>query len=99
MVPPPKKFGDNHWSPLLLGKLLGVGDATVARAMREYGTQRRKAETFKLSTDPQLETKVTGVIGGLYLAPPENPAVPCVDEKSQNQALDRAEPLLPDALG
>ncbi|TGD36471.1 IS630 family transposase [Brevibacterium aurantiacum] len=88
LVPPPKKYGVTHWSSRLLGKHLGVGNATVARAWREYGIQPWKAETFKFSTGPQLEAKVTDVIG-LYLAPPENAVVLCVDEKSQIQALDR----------
>lgn len=70
----------------------------MARAWREYGIKPWKAETFKFSTDPELEAKVTDVIG-LYLAPPTNAVVLSVDEKSQIQALDRTAPLLPMRMG
>jgi transposase len=91
---PPKKFGVTHWSSRLLAGHLGIGDATVARAWREYGVAPWRSETFKFSTDPELVAKVTDVVG-LYLAPPENAVVLCVDEKSQIQALDRTAPMLP----
>src|SRR4051794_15253545 len=91
---PPKKFGVTHWSSRLLATYLGIGDATVARAWREYGVAPWRSETFKFSTDPELVAKVTDVVG-LYLAPPENAVVLCVDEKSQIQALDRTAPMLP----
>ena len=91
---PPKKYGVTHWSSRLLGRHLGIGDATVARAWREYGVQPWRLETFKFSTDPELVAKVTDVVG-LYLNPPENAIVLCVDEKSQIQALDRTAPMLP----
>ena len=83
-----------HWSTRLLGRHLGVGDATVARAWRKYRVQPWRRETFKFSTDPELEAKVRDVVG-LYLNPPENAIVLCVDEKSQIQALDRTAPILP----
>ncbi|HEV7709257.1 MAG TPA: IS630 family transposase [Asanoa sp.] len=92
--PPPKALGVTHWSSRLLAHRLKVGDATVARAWREYGVQPWRAQTFKFSTDPELVAKVTDVVG-LYLAPPENAVVLCVDEKSQIQALDRTAPMLP----
>ena len=92
--PPPRKYGVTHWSSRLLGKHLKVGDATVARAWREYGVAPWRAESFRFSTDPQLEAKVVDVVG-LYLHPPENAIVLCVDEKSQIQALDRTAPILP----
>src|SRR4051812_4938777 len=92
--PPPKKLGVTHWSSRLLAARLGIGNATVARAWRDYGVQPWRAETFKFSTDPELVAKVTDVVG-LYLAPPENAIVPCVDEKSQIQALDRTQKMLP----
>jgi transposase len=91
---PPKKFGVTHWSSRLLAGHLGIGDATVARAWREYGVAPWRSETFKFSTDPELVAKVTDVVG-LYLAPPDNAVVLCVDEKSQIQALDRTAPMLP----
>jgi transposase len=91
---PPKKFGVTHWSSRLLARHLGIGNATVARAWREYGVQPWRSETFKFSTDPELVAKVTDVVG-LYLDPPENAIVLCVDEKSQIQALDRTAPMLP----
>ncbi len=92
--PPPKKLGVTHWSSRLLAPRLGVAHATVARAWKAYGVQPWRAETFKFSTDPELVGKVTDVVG-LYLAPPENAVVLCVDEKSQIQALDRTAPMLP----
>jgi transposase len=94
LKPPPKKFGVTHWSSRLLATHLGIGDATVARAWREYRVAPWRSETFKFSTDPELVAKVTDVVG-LYLAPPENAVVLCVDEKSQIQALDRTAPMLP----
>jgi len=94
LEPPPKKLGVTHWSSRLLAARLGVGNATVARAWRDYGVQPWRAETFKFSTDPELVAKVTDVVG-LYLNPPENAIVLCVDEKSQIQALDRTQKMLP----
>ena len=93
LKPPPKRLGVTHWSSRLLAKRLGVNATTVARAWRAYGVQPWRAETFKFSTDPQLVAKVTDVVG-LYLAPPQNAIVLCVDEKSQIQALDRTAPIL-----
>jgi transposase len=94
LTAPPKKLGITHWSSRLLATHLKIGDATVARAWREYGVAPWRCETFKFSTDPELVAKVTDVVG-LYLAPPENAIVLCVDEKSQIQALDRTAPMLP----
>ena len=85
---------DPRWSSRLLADRLDVSAATVARAWRAYGVQPWRAESFRFSTDPELVGKVTDVVG-LYLAPPENAIVLCVDEKSQIQALDRTEPILP----
>ena len=93
LAAPPKKYGVTHWSTRLLARHLGVGDATVARAWREYGVQPWRVETFKFSTDPELVAKVTDIVG-LYLAPPQNAIVLCVDEKSQIQALHRTAPML-----
>ena len=94
LKPPPKKLGVTHWSSRLLAARLGVANSTVARAWRAYGVQPWRAETFKFSTDPQLEAKVRDVVG-LYLDPPEKAIVLCVDEKSQIQALNRTQPILP----
>ncbi len=91
---PPDKLAVTHWSTRLLARQLGVGDATVARAWRKYGVKPWRRQTFKFSTDPELEAKVRDVVG-LYLAPPENAIVLCVDEKSQIQALNRTAPILP----
>jgi len=92
--PPPERLGLTHWSTRLLARQLGVGDATVARAWRRYHVQPWRRGTFKFSTDPALEAKVRDVVG-LYLDPPDNAIVLCVDEKSQIQALDRTAPILP----
>jgi transposase len=94
LEPPPKRLAVTHWSTRLLAEHLGIGDATVARAWRKYGVQPWRRETFKFSTDPQLEAKVRDIVG-LYLNPPEKAVVLCVDEKSQIQALDRTAPILP----
>ena len=94
LKPPPKKYGVTHWSSRLLGRHLGISNGTVAKAWRDYGVAPWRVETFKFSTDPELVAKVTDVVG-LYLAPPENAIVLCIDEKSQIQALDRTAPMLP----
>ena len=94
LTPPPRKLGVTHWSTRLLARHLGISDATVAKAWREYRVQPWRAESFRFSTDPELVGKVTDVVG-LYLHPPENAVVLCVDEKSQIQALDRTAPILP----
>lgn len=94
LKPPPKKLGVTHWSTRLLATRLGISNASVGRAWRAYGVKPWKAESFRFSTDPELVGKVTDLCG-LYLAPPENAIVLCVDEKSQIQALDRTVPILP----
>jgi transposase len=94
LKPPPKKLGVTHWSTRLLAQRLKVSNTTIARAWRSYGVKPWKAESFRFSTDPELVGKVTDICG-LYLAPPENAIVLCVDEKSQIQALDRTVPILP----
>jgi hypothetical protein len=91
---PPESLAVTHWSSRLLGRHLGIGDATVARAWRAYRVQPWRRGTFKFSTDPELEAKVRDVVG-LYLHPPRNAIVLCVDEKSQIQALNRTQPILP----
>src|SRR3954463_2891273 len=94
LEPPPASLAVTHWSSRLLGKHLGIGDATVARAWRAYRVQPWRQGTFKFSTDPELEAKVRDVVG-LYLDPPQNAVVLCLDEKSQIQALNRTQPILP----
>src|SRR3954452_25190344 len=94
LEPPPASLAVTHWSSRLLGRHLGMGDATVARAWRAYRIQPWRQDTFKFSTDPELEAKIRDAVG-LYLDPPENAVVLCVDEKSQIQALNRTQPILP----
>ena len=92
---PPAHLGVTHWSARLLGAQLGISFATVARIWRRWGLKPWKAETFKFSTDPELEAKIRDVVG-LYVDPPERAVVVCVDGKTQIQALDRTAPMLPD---
>ncbi|NKY21044.1 IS630 family transposase [Tsukamurella spumae] len=94
LTPPPKSLGVTHWSTRLLAARIKVSPAAVARAWRAYGIKPFKAESFRFSTDPELVGKVTDICG-LYLHPPQNAIVLCVDEKSQIQALDRTVPILP----
>ena len=85
LKPPPKRLGVTHWSSRLMAARLGVSNGTVAKAWRDYGVQPWRVETFKFSTDPELVAKVTDVVG-LYLAPPENAIVLCVDELGRTGA-------------
>ena len=73
---------------------LGISFASVARIWRKWNIQPHRVETFKFSTDPELEAKLRDVVG-LYLDPPAGAVVVSVDEKSQIQALDRTQPILP----
>jgi len=92
MGPPPD--GQTHWSVRELAKRTGMSPTTVHRVWRERGLQPHRTETFKFSTDPALEAKVRDVVG-LYLDPPDGAIVLSVDEKTQIQALDRTQPMLP----
>jgi transposase len=83
-----------HWSSRGMAKASGLSTATVQRIWRAFGLQPHRVETFKLSTDPDFVAKVRDVVG-LYIAPPDRALILCVDEKSQIQALDRTQPLLP----
>lgn len=94
LTAPPESLGVTHWSARLLAKHLGISFASVARIWREWKLQPWRRETFKFSTDPELDAKVRDVVG-LYLNPPQNAVVVCVDEKTQVQALDRTAPILP----
>jgi transposase len=83
-----------HWSSRSMAEESGVSVSSVQRIWRAFGLQPHRIETFKLSTDPQFVAKVRDVVG-LYVSPPEHAVVLCVDEKSQIQALDRSQPMLP----
>jgi transposase len=83
-----------HWSSREMAKASGLSISTVQRIWRAFGLQPHRLETFKLSTDPDFVAKVRDVVG-LYVSPPEHAIVLCVDEKSQIQALDRTQPMLP----
>jgi transposase len=87
-----------HWSTRSLARKLKLSQSTVSRVWRAFGLQPHRTETFKLSTDPLFIDKVRDVVG-LYLNPPAKALVLCVDEKSQIQALDRTQPILPLAPG
>src|SRR3982751_4249191 len=99
LTEPPPQFGATHWSSRLLATALAVegtpiSHVTIARIWHRFGVQPWRAGTFKFSTDPQLEGKVRDVVG-LYLHPPEQAVVLCVDEKPHVQALERTAPMLP----
>jgi transposase len=94
LEPPPERLGVTHWSSRLLAAELSCSNVKVAKVWREWGLQPWRSETFKFSTDPELEAKLRDVVG-LYLNPPDKAVVLCVDEKSQVQALDRTAPILP----
>jgi transposase len=87
-----------HWSVRSMAKESGISRTTVHRIWRAFSLQPHRSETFKLSKDPLFVEKVRDIVG-LYLDPPEKALVLCVDEKSQIQALDRTQPLLPMRLG
>ena len=89
-----KPRGGTHWSLRSMAKEIAHAPSTVHRIWRAFGLQPHRVETFKLSTDPLFVEKVRDIVG-LYLSPPERAIVLCVDEKSQIQALDRTQPLLP----
>jgi transposase len=91
---PPSHLGVTHWSARLMAARLGISFASVARIWRKWDIQPHRVETFKFSTDPHLEAKLRDVVG-LYLDPPTGAVVVSVDEKSQIQALDRTQPILP----
>src|SRR6187399_1901886 len=77
-----------------MAKAAGLAPSTIHRIWQAFGLQPHRSETFKLSSDPLFVEKVRDIVG-LYLSPPERAVVLCVDEKSQVQALDRTQPLLP----
>lgn len=83
-----------HWSTRSMARACGLSRNTVHRIWRAFALQPHRVETFKLSKDPLFIEKVRDIVG-LYLNPPDRALVLCVDEKSQIQALDRTQPLLP----
>jgi transposase len=83
-----------HWSTRGMAARCGLSQSTVSRIWRAFGLQPHRAESFKLSRDPLFVEKVRDIVG-LYLDPPDRALVLCTDEKSQIQALDRTQPLLP----
>ncbi len=87
-----------HWSTRSMAAASGLSRPTIHRIWRAFGLQPHRPETFKLSTDPQFIEKVRDIVG-LYWNPPERALVLCADEKSQIQALDRTQPILPLAPG
>ena len=91
---PPEHLGATHWSARLLAAELGISFASVARIWRRWNLQPWRVETFKFSTDPELDAKIRDVVG-LYLNPPDKAIVLSIDEKSQIQALNRTAPILP----
>lgn len=86
--------GETHWSTRSMAKATGISSSEIQRIWSGLGIKPHLTETFKVSNDPQFETKLVDVVG-LYLNPPEQAIVLCMDEKSQIQALDRTQPSLP----
>src|ERR1017187_1155794 len=83
-----------HWSRSSMAGKSGLSRSTVGRIWRDFGLKPHRTDGFKLSSDPLFVEKVVDVVG-LYHNPPEKAVVLCVDEKSQIQALDRSQPVLP----
>ncbi len=90
--------GSTHWSCRTMAEAVGVSKTTVHGVWKAFGLQPHRQKNFKLSNDPFFVEKVRDVVG-LYLNPPDNAMVLCVDEKSQTQALERTQPMLPLGLG
>jgi transposase len=93
-----KREPATHWSVRAAAAATGISKSTVARYFALFGLQPHRAKSCKLSTDPFFVEKVRDIVG-LYLNPPDNALVLCVDEKSQVQALERTQPVLPMGLG
>jgi len=87
-----------HWSIRQMAEQTRISKSTVHRIWQIFGLEPHRQRHFKLSTDPFFVEKVRDIVG-LYLNPPENAVVLCVDEKSQIQALERTQPMLPIGLG
>jgi putative transposase len=93
-----KPAGGTHWSVREAARVSGISKSTVHRLFQAFALQPHRTRTFKLSTDPFFVEKVRDIVG-LYLNPPDHALVLCVDEKSQIQALNRTQPVLPMGLG
>ncbi len=87
-----------HWSTRLMAEEVGVSPSRIGEIWRAFGLQPHRSRSFSLSNDPQFAEKVRDVVG-LYMRPPDSAIVLCVDEKSQIQALNRTQPLLPMTVG
>src|SRR5918995_5141744 len=90
--------GETHWSTRSMAAHAGMSHTTIGRIWRTFGLKPHVTESFKISPDPQLIEKVRDVVG-LYMNPPTNAVVFSFDEKSQIQALERAQPILPMDIG
>ena len=90
--------GATHWSTRGMARQSGVSHSSIGRIWRAFGLKPHVADTFQLSKDPLLVEKVRDIVG-LYMSPPDNALVLCVDEKSQIQALNRSQPVLPMRVG
>lgn len=89
-----KPEGQTHWSTRSMARASGLSAPTIHRIWKTFGLKPHRTSSFKLSPDPQLVGKIRDIVG-LYCSPPEHAVVLCVDEKSQIQALDRTQPVLP----
>jgi transposase len=89
-----KPASRTHWSSRLMAKEAGISEHSVQRIWRAFGLKPHLVKGFKLSKDPMFVEKVRDIVG-LYLNPPDQAIVLCVDEKSQTQALERSQPILP----
>jgi transposase len=90
--------GRTHWSTRSMAKNVGLSHSSIGRIWRAFGLQPHRTESVRLSQDPLLVEKVRDIVG-LYMSPPDNAVVLCLDEKSQIQALERAQPILPMDVG
>ncbi|RWZ78029.1 MAG: IS630 family transposase [Candidatus Microsaccharimonas sossegonensis] len=90
----PAPAGQTHWSTRDLAKEVGVSHETVRRIWRDHALAPHRSETFKFTSDPRAAEKIEDIVG-LYLAPPTSAVVLCMDEKTQIQALERTQPILP----
>jgi transposase len=90
--------GRTHWSTRSMAKQVGLSHSSIGRIWRTFGLKPHRTKDFQLSEDPYFVEKVRDIVG-LYMSPPDNAVVLCVDEKSQIQALARATPILPMDMG